>query len=99
MTDALVVLAVAAGSYALRISFIVFAGQRSVPPALVGILDHVKPAALAALAVTAAASHEILTPAHAVGLVVTGIAAHRGADLLTALVLGMLALAVGNLLV
>lgn len=99
MTDLLVVLAVAVGSYALRTSFIVVAGQRTASPAIVAILDHVKPAALAALAVTAASSHETLTPAHAAALVVAGFAAYKGAGLLTALILGMLALAAGSLII
>lgn len=98
MSDFVVVLLVGAGSFALRISFIVFAGQRTVPPTIVGVLDNVKPAALAALAATATISHEALMPTHGVALGVAALAAHRGADLLGALILGLLALAIGNLL-
>lgn len=97
MSDVLVVLLVAVGSYALRTSFIVFAGQRTLPPTIVGVLDNVKPAALAALATTAAISHEALTLTHVVALGITALAAYRGADLLGALIPGLLALAIGNL--
>jgi branched-subunit amino acid transport protein len=97
MSDVAVVILVAIGSYALRTSFIVGAGQRSLPPAMAGILDNVKPAALAALAATAAVSHDKVTPAHVLAVTVTGLAAYKGADLLGALILGMLALAGANI--
>lgn len=97
MSDVVVVLLVAVGSYALRTSFIVFSGHGTAHPTVLGVLDNVKPAALAALAATAAISHETLTPTHVVALAVTTVAAHRGVDLLGALTMGLLALAFGNL--
>lgn len=98
MSDIWVVLAVAVGSYALRTSFIVFARQRAGSLAIVGILDQIKPAALAALTATAVVSHDGLTATHMVALGVTALAAHKGVDLLGALVLGMVALALGQLI-
>ena len=98
MSDVLVVMLVGVASFALRTSFIVFAGERTVPPAIEGVLDMVKPAALAALAATAVVSHGQVTPAHLLAVAVAGLAAHKGARLLGALMLGMLALAAGKVL-
>jgi branched-subunit amino acid transport protein len=98
MSEVLVVHLVAAGSYALRASSIVLAARHPIPRSIEGLLDNVKPAALAALAATAAVSHGNLSAAHVLALLVAGLAAHMGADLLGALVLGMLTLAAGSAL-
>ena len=98
MSDVAVVLLVAAGSYFLRVSSIVLAARHPIPRSVEGLLDNVKPAALAALAATAAVSHGKLSAAHVLALLIAGLAAHKGADLLGALVLGMLTLTAGSAL-
>lgn len=98
MSDVLVVLAVAVGSYALRTSFIVHSRPGRVSPTLVDVLEHVKPAALAALAATSLISHGSPSPTHIVALGVTVVASRVGVGLLGAMALGLLTLTVGNLI-
>lgn len=89
MSDVLVVLLVGGGSYLLRTSFIAFAQRDTISPTVLGVLDNVKPAALAALAMTAIVSHGPPPPDHIVALTITALAARAGIGLLGALLSGL----------
>ena len=96
--DLVIVAVVAVGTFALRSSFIVFAGERRLPAAVEGILENVKPAAMAAIATAAMAARETLEPVHLIALAIATLAAWKGVDLLLVIALGMVTLTLGRAL-
>lgn len=91
MGDLAVILTIGVISYGLRVSFIAVIGDRSFPAGASRLLDALKPAALAALTVTALVRHGDVMPSHLLATGVAGVVAYRRGSLSMVLICGMLA--------
>lgn len=99
MSDLMVLSVIAAGSYALRASFVAVLGPRTLPEPVQRTLDHVKPAMFAALVATAMTTRALFDATHLVALAVAALVGLRGANLITTLVAGMAALHLARLVI
>ena len=94
MIATLVLLAVAAGSWLLRVAFVTFVDVETMPASVRGVLDYVGPAVTAALVVTALADGEghtglRLSLPEVAGLLGATVIAVRTRSLLSALLVAM----------
>ncbi|MCI0677987.1 MAG: AzlD domain-containing protein [Actinobacteria bacterium] len=89
MSDLVLILVLAVTTYLLRVGFIGLLHSRAMKPRSQRIVEQIRPAAFAALAVTAMVQFPGFGPPYLIAAIVVAIGARLRWDLLLNLVLGM----------
>lgn len=99
MYEAAVLAVIAAGTIAMRASFVAVLGDRTIPLPARRMLDHIKPAMYAALIGTGIFAHDLLDAAHLAAVGAAALAAWRGANMIGVIAVGMASLQLARLFV